>query len=166
LAGKRRRKLSNRGAVSAVISAVLLTAAALALGLVVLHWTYQRSFVANEEYVDTIESNLDKIREKLVFAHIFYNSSGNELTVYLLNCGKSNETSIAEVYLFDNSSEIVYKTEGSEVDLRHLNDDLTQGLNVGEEGYVRLSVSLVADMGYSVYVVTERGRSFAKTFVA
>jgi len=154
--------LFNRHAENTVIANVVLAGVVIALGLATLNWTYQKSSIANDEYADVTEANLASIKEKLVFEYIFYNSSKNELTVYLMNCGKSNDVSLASVYL-SNSSWI---QSFFDIELGLLNGTLTQGLDLGEEGYLKLSVDLAANMSYSIRIITERGRSFDATFIA
>lgn len=156
-----RRLLFNKHAENTVVSSVILAGAVIALGLATLNWTYQKSLIANDEYADVTEANLASIKEKLVFEYIFYNSSENELTVYLMNCGKSNDVSLASVYLSNSS----WVQSFSDIELRFLNGTLTQGLDIGEEGYFQISVSLVANTTYSLRIVTGRGRSFDTTFI-
>ena len=86
-----RRLLFNKHAENTVVSSVILAGAVIALGLATLNWTYQKSLITNDEYADVTEANLASIKEKLVFEYIFYNSSENELTVYLMNCGKTRK---------------------------------------------------------------------------
>jgi len=156
-----RRLLFNKHAENTVVSSVILAGAVIALGLATLNWTYQKSLIANDEYADVTEANLASIKEKLVFEYIFYNSSENELTVYLMNCGKSNDVSLASVYLSNSS----WVQSFSDIELRFLNGTLTQGLDIGEEGYFQISVSLVANTPYSLRIVTGRGRSFDTIFI-
>jgi len=162
LTRKIRRLFFNRRAVSPVISNTILAGAVIALGFTVLSWTYSRSLVFNLEYADVVEANLDKIKEKLVFEYLFYNTSKNELTVYLINCGKSNNVRVANAYLSNNS----WFQPFYDVDLMFLNGTLTQSLDIRDEGYFKLSVNLVANTSYSIHIVTERGRLFDTTFIA
>jgi len=157
-----RRLFFNRRAFSPVISNTLLAGAVIALGFAVLSWTYTRSSVFNLEYADVVEANLDKIKEKLVFEYLFYNTSENTLTVYLMNCGKSNNVSLTNAYLSNSS----WFQSFSDIELMFLNGTLTQSLDIGEEGYFKLSVNLVANTGYSIRIVTERGRLFETPFIA
>lgn len=164
LTRKVRRLFFGRRAVNIVISNLILAGAVVALGFAVLSWTYSRSSVYNMEYANLMEANSDRIREKLVFEYIFYDTSENELTVYLINCGKSNDVSLANVYISNDS----WVQSFSDTELRFLNDTPTQSLDTGEEGYFKLrpSVDLVANTIYSIRIVTERGRLFDTTFIA
>lgn len=157
-----RRLFFDRRATNPVISNAILAGAVIALGFVVFSWAYGRSSVANLEYADVVDANLDKIKEKLVFEYFFYNTSDGELTVYLINCGKSNNVSLFSVYLSNNS----WLQSFSDIDLMFLNGTLTQSLDIRDEGYFKLSVDLVANTSYSIRIVTGRGRLFDTTFIA
>ena len=157
----RRLFLDGRG-VNVVISNVLMACAVIALGFAVLYWTQQKSLDANIEYADTTDENIARIKEKLVFEYVSYNISQKELTVYLINCGKSNDVSLASVYLSNSS----WSKSFFEIELRFLNGVLTQSLDILEEGRFQLSVGLVANTSYFIRLITKRGRLFATTFVA
>lgn len=75
--------------ISPVISTTILAGAVIALGFVVFIWTYNRSLAFNVEYTNVVETDLARIKEKLIFEFVFYNTSDKELTVYMMNCGKS-----------------------------------------------------------------------------
>lgn len=162
LTRKVRRLFFNRHAVNVIISNLIMAGAVVALGFAVLSWTYSWSSVYNTEYANLIEANSDRIKEKLVFEYIFYNASENGLTVYLINCGKSDDVSLANVYLSNSS----WFQSFPDIELRFLNGTLTESLDIGEEGYFQLSVSLVANTSYSIRIVTGRGRCFDATFIA
>jgi hypothetical protein len=155
--------LFNRRAVSVVISNVLLTCAVVTLGLVVTFWAQQRAFEANEGYADTTDENIARIGERLVFEHIFYNYSESTLSVYLINCGKSDGVGLDVLRLSNNSWSQTY----SEIEMKSLNGTEIQSLNVGEEGYFKLPVNLVSFyVSYFMRVTTDRGRQFATSFTA
>lgn len=147
---------------SVVISNVLMACAVVALGFSVFYWAQQRSLDANLDYANTTEENIAGIKEKIVFEYIFYNISQNELTVFLINCGKSNNVSLARVYLSNDS----WTQSFDDIELSFLNDTLAQDLDILDEGYFQLSVDLSANTNYSIRIVTKRGRFFVTTFVA
>jgi len=148
--------------VNVVVSNVILACAVIALGFVVQYWAYQRSLAFNIEYAETVDDDIACIKEKLVIEHVSYNASEKELTVYLLNCGKSNDISLASVYLSDGAwSQSFY-----DIELRFLNGTLTQILDVGEEGYFKLSVDLTPFYKiYTIRIMTGRERLFVETFI-
>lgn len=162
LAREIRRFLSDRRAVSVVISSVLLTATVMALGTAVIIWANSRISIANTEYSDLLDESAARMKERLVFEYVFFNASKKELTVYLLNCGKSNNVSLVNVYLSNDSWIQLFP----DAELKLLNGTATQGLDVNEEGFFKISVSLSVNTSYSIRITTGRGRSFDATFVA
>lgn len=162
LTKRSRRFLLNKRGVNAVISSVILACTVVTLGFVVFYWTQQRAFETNEEYGDTTDENIAKIGERLAFEHIFYNYSENTLSVYLLNCGKSNDVRLETIYLSNSS----WSQTFSDIELKFLNGTETESLNVGEEGYFKLSVNLVSFyMIYSIRVTSVRGSHFETNFI-
>ena len=152
----------DRRGVSVVISNVLMACAVIALGFAVYYWTWLRVSDVNLEYANVTEENIARIREKLDFEYIFYNTSENELTVYLLNWGKSGDVSLASVYL----GNVSWSQSFYDIELRFLNGTLTQSLDILEEGYFQISVALVTNTSYFIRIATGRERLFATTFIA
>jgi hypothetical protein len=100
---KFRKLISNRRGVNAVISSVILAGAVIALGFVALYYTQQKAMESNIQYANNTNDNIASVQEKLSFLHIDYNISINELTVYLMNNGKSDDIGIAKIYLNNDS---------------------------------------------------------------
>jgi len=159
------KMLHNKRAVSAVISNVILVGAVIAVSFVVLAWTQYRSSAYNDDYSEAMNADIAKLKERLAFEYVFYNQSGSKLSVYLMNCGTIDNVTIQTAYIRNNTW---FKTfTKSEIDLKFLNETSTESLSIGEEGYFVLSsVSLVAGKSYSVRVVTRRGSTFDRTFIA
>jgi len=134
----------------------------IALGFAVLLYTQNRAVEGNMQYADNTDKNISTIQEKLAFEHIHNNGSLNELTVFLINCGKSDEIALARAYLTKDS----WSQSFEDVELKLLNGTITQGLDVLEEGFFQLSIDLEEGTSYSIRVVTTRGRNFVTTFVA
>lgn len=161
LTRKIRALLLDRRAVSVAISNLVLVATVISLGTVVIVWANSRIFILNTEYADLVDANSARIREDIIFEYIFYNTSGSELLVYLTNFGGSNNVSLANVYLSNDS----WYQFSPDVELRFLNDTLTQSLDIQEQGYFKISTSLVATTSYSIRIVSRRGRLFEAIFV-
>lgn len=153
--------LKKRG-ISQVISTTILAGAVIALGFVVFTWTYNRSLAFNREYANVVETDLARIKEKLVFEFAFYNTSDKELTVYMINCGKSNNVSLTNAFLSNSS----WYQSFTNIELTLLNETSVESLDVNEEGCLKITVDLVVQSSYSIRVVTGRGRAFETTFVA
>ncbi len=152
----------NKRGTSQVISSTILAGAVIAMGFMVLGWTYSRSAVFNLEFANAVDTNLDRLKEKLVFEFVFYNSTGKELAIYLLNCGQSNSMNLTNAFLSNSS----WYYSFPDIELMFLNGSSTESLDIDDERYVTLTVDLVADSRYSLRIVTERGRGFVTTFVA
>lgn len=158
------RFLSDKRALSEVISATMMAGTVITLSVVVLAWSQNISSNYNYQYSQTVSTEVDKLREKLVFEHAS-NTSSNTIRAYLLNCGAIDDVGIKTVYVI-NSSNVVIGTFSSST-LKFLNGTVTQNLDRGQEGYVDLSpVSLMHKAYYSVKIVTVRGALFDSNFVA
>jgi hypothetical protein len=155
------RIFSNKKAENTVVASAILAGAVIALGFVTLGWVNQRTSIANDQYADVLDTNLESIKEQIVFEYLFYNSNESNLTVYLMNCGKSDNVNLATAYLSNSTW-----TESFDIsNLRLLNGTLTQNLDIDDEGYISINVSLLASNTYSIRLITERGRAFDFTFI-
>jgi len=159
------KMLHNKRAVSAVISNVILTGAVIAVSFVVLAWTQYRSSAYNDQYSEAMNADIAKLKERLAFEYVFYDSSAQNLTVYLMNCGTINDTIVKTVYVATSSGEWIEVF--SDIILTSFDGSQTVDyLSIGEEGKFALSpINLVAG-AYSVRVVTGRGSTFDHTFIA
>jgi len=157
-----RKIVLDKKAISVAVSSVILTTVVVVLGFVLLSWTYGKSLTMNTEYNEAVDSNVAKLKEKIVFEYLFYNKSKNELSAYLLNCGKSNNVSIVNVFIKNGTWFKVFPRPK----LRFLNGTSTESLDINEEGYFALNVNLQTGVTYSIRIITERGRIFETTFVA
>lgn len=160
--------LHGRRAVSVVVSNVILVGAVIAVSFVVLSWAQYRSSAYNEQFGEAMDADIAKLKERLAFEYVFYNASAQNLTVYLMNCGTVNDTTVKTVYVTTSTGELIEVF--SSITLLHFNGDenADQDLDRGEEGYFVLSSldDLVAETSYSVRVVTGRGSTFDHTFIA
>jgi hypothetical protein len=158
--------LHGRRGVSAVVSNVILTGAVIAVSFVVLAWTQYRSSAYNDEYSEVMDADIAKLKERLAFEHVFYDEDGGDLSVYLMNCGKINDTTVKTVYVTTDTGKV--KEVFSNINLTDFNDVKTadQDLDRGEEGYFVLSsLGLEPDTSYLVRVVTGRGSTFDYMFI-
>ena len=157
------RLIQNRRAVSAVISNVILVGAVIAVSFVVLFWAQYRSSAYNRQYSETMSSDIARLKERLIFEYVFYEEDGQNLTVYLMNCGTIDNVTVQTVYVRNNSWFTVF----SGIVLRFLNGTLAEDLDIREEGYfIVSSISLVPGESYSVRIITERGSVFESSFAA
>ena len=166
LIGTIRRLFLDRRAISSVLSNVMLASVVLSLGFGMQYWVYWRSIEYNNQYGILVDDSIAKMKEKLVFEHIFYNGSDNNLTVYLINCGGISDTSISSVSLSNGSSSWSETFYAGEIELKFPNGTETEVLDILEEGYFRLPVDLVDDRSYVILMITGRGKAFVTTFIA
>jgi hypothetical protein len=80
----------NRRAISAVISNIILIGAVVSVGLVALTYARSASINYQSEYAETINSDINKIKESLTFEYAYYSS--NQLTLYVMNSGPVDVT--------------------------------------------------------------------------
>jgi hypothetical protein len=163
---KLRRLFFDRRAISSVISNVLLASVVLGLGFAVQYYVYWRSVEYNRQYGALVDDSIAKIKEKLVFEHIFYNASDYNLTVYLMNCGRINDASIATVTVSLSNGSWLETFYEEEIKLKFPNGTQAEGLDILEEGYFQLPVGLVDDRSYAILIVTGRGKAFVTNFTA
>jgi archaellum component FlaF (FlaF/FlaG flagellin family) len=150
----------SRRAVSAVISNIILIAAVIVVGFVMLGWSQSQSAIYNNQYSNAVKSDTDQLRERVVFEYIYYDKTGNILTVYLMNSGTIGGVSITTAY--------VNNTAYAAPALCLLSGTPTLSLNATQEGYFSISPSpsLTLQKSYPITIVTGRGSSFVATFYA
>ncbi len=156
----------SRKAISAVISAVILTAATITMSLAILQWTLSRSSNYQEEYSQVMDSEIDRLKERLALEFAFYNSTQKEVRPYLFNWGTVDNVE-PQVIRLSNSS---WLKAFSNFTLRFLNGTAIpdEALDIGQEGYLALSTapaSLKVGAYYYISVVTKRGTTFTWSFV-
>lgn len=159
--------ISNKKAVSAVISATILTGVAIALGFAVLFWGQSRSSDYARNYGQTTDAEIAKLKERLTVEYVFYNSTSKTVRIFMLNSGAINNVTIQSVYVRNSTWNWV---TSSPLSLKFFNGTAIpdQGLDMGEEGYVdvALSVALTAGKYYFVRIVTVRGSIYEADFIA
>jgi archaellin len=153
------RPLKNKHAVSAVISNMILVAAVIAVGFSMLAWTQSQSSNYTNQYGRAISSDIDQLKERIVFEYIYYDNAKKNLTVYLMNSGTIGNVNITTVY--------VNNTPNSTIALRLLSSGASiSSLNATQEGYFSLSPFPILALGtnQSIRIITWRGSSFVGTF--
>lgn len=77
----------NRKSISPVLSAVILAAAIIAVGVIVLMWiSGHSSMVIRQSQIDLLRSE-QAAKENLVIVHVTYNAGEGKVIMYLLNMG-------------------------------------------------------------------------------
>ena len=173
LAGARRKRLiKSRRAVSVVVSNLILIAAVIAVGFVVLAFTNSQSNNYVTEYGKTVSADIDQLRETLAFEYAFYNRTGfapnnGSLTLYFINAGSVNNVNSTSVLLMGTTGSNSSWSTTIPVSTMHFlgSNIITKGLDIGQEGYVVLPIRL-APGSYLVKMTTWRGSIFEYTFDA
>ena len=157
---------SDKRAISVALTTMIITAGVIAAGIAVLYWATSWGNVANEQYSATVANSQSAIEERLAFEYTTYYAG--QLTVYLINNGMSNNVSIARVYIWDSSSQLIGTYTPDTPGLRDIASGAAipgNSLDKGEEAYFTVAVSPSLTSGYYTFrVVTERGRNFDGSF--
>lgn len=161
------RFLSDKRALSDVISATMMAGTVITLSFVVFAWSQNLSSNYNHQYSQTMGAEIDRLKEKLVFEYVS-NISSNKVRAYLLNCGAIDNVTIKTVYII-HSNNTVLKIF-SNPPLTFIKDyGNPNQFDRRDEVYVDLylsPVTLIYKAYYSVRIVTERGAIFDSNFVA
>ncbi len=159
-----RKLITNKRAVSAVISNMLLIAAVIAVGFVALGYARSTSNNYVAEYGQTVNSDIAKLKETIAFEYAFYNATGygsanGSLTVFFMNAGSINDITI-------KNSAVGNFTFNCTGQTKFLNSTLTSAFDIGEEGYFTqpLNTTLVSGTVYTVKILTGRGSTFVYNF--
>jgi len=153
----------SKRAVSAVISNIILIAAVITVGFVMLSWSQSQSTIYNNQYSNAIKTDTDQLQERIALEACF-NSTPTNLKVYLMNPGPVNVT-IKTVYVASQSGSPIhygftlYNFLDQPVPGKILN--ATTGMR---EGYVLISPITLSRGSYSIRIITARGSTFVFTF--
>ena len=154
--------IHDKKAATVAVSTVIITSAAVALGFAVLYWAQSKTDSLNSQFNEEMEADIARLREKITFECVFYDSVNNELYVYVFNCGKSDDVTIVAAYVRNDT----WMESFSDIQLRFLNGTVTESLDTGEHAYIKLSVDLTTDSIYTIRLITGRGRIFETSFAA
>jgi hypothetical protein len=151
------RKCFDRRALTPVISSIIMASVVIALSFGVLAWAQFRTSDYAENYGETTDAEIARLKERLTVEYISYDGSSGNLSIYLLNCGAIDDVKIESVRIKND-------TGYNEL----LNGTLVpEDLDRGEEGYLLLSCgTLTAGTYYFVNILTERGSIIDSGFVA
>jgi len=156
----------NKRAINNAVSATIMTSVVIALGLSVFTWAQARSSDYNSEFSETVDTETAKLKEKLAFEYIFYDStSSDNLTVFLLNCGTIDDVKIKTVYIYNSGGAPIQIFSDPPLYLFHGSEEIPdQDLDIQEEGRIVLPADLPGGF-YNIKIVTVRGATFDTDFV-
>ncbi len=160
--------LTNKRAASVALTTMIITAGVLAAGITILYWTYSMGNIANQEYSTAVSTSQDAIKENIGFEYIHYNPEQNTLTLYLINCGKTDDMKIVGIYIYDASSTLVasyHSTTQESIQLNYFDPAQTSWDPGVEVHFDFVPDNTLADTSYyTLRLITQRGRNFDTTF--
>ena len=150
---------TNRRAINAVLSNLILIAAVLAVGFTVLIWSQYQSANYQMQYSGDVNANIAKVQEKIVFQYVVREADGH-LSVYVLNCG-SRDVTILQVYVNGHncSSAFTLSPFGSGTSVVPLGAGAQAKIDITVPTLVPSPIS----SPYLVKIVTERGTNFVSS---
>lgn len=148
--------VNDRRAISPVVSHLILIAVVIVMGFAALAYARTISTNYQAEYHQSVNSQIETLKENLAFECVFYNSAG-DVQVYFINAG-SISVNIDKVYLSTSSNNVSYT-------VKYLNGTLSSNhsLSPGDERQIYVQETLSSGT-YTVRVITDRGSSFAYSF--
>jgi hypothetical protein len=151
----------NKRAVSAVISNLILIGAVLAIGLVALGYARSTSINYQTEYAQTMNSDINKIKESLTFEYAHYSS--NQLTMYVMNSGPVNVTiksisinsspvssSSLTIYRMSDNQQIINNVIAKGTEVKIVLD--TSGMTHSGENSVKITSRSDSNFAYNFFV--------------
>ncbi len=157
----------NRRAVSAIVSNLILIAAVVAVGFSVLVYANTQSNDYRTQYSQSVNSDINRIKETLAFEYAYYNLTSGNLTLYFMNSGTIGNVNITSLTIRSNSaSNSSWSAIFTNVTMHYMvGGAATTALSVGQEGYVKAHV-LLSSGSYKAQVTTWRGSVFEYAFGA
>ena len=182
-AKKLRSFLFDKRAVSVALSTLIISAGVVAAGIAVLYWARSWGAIADQQYSNSVAQSQAAISERIAFEYIAYskfNSTLGTLSVFIINCGLSNNVSIARMYIWNSQSVPIGTfpvSPQTSLTLYNITSNSaipnSQGLSVGNDGYFNVTMASPGPSGlfstssgsfYIVRVVTASGRNYDGSF--
>ena len=140
-----------------MISSIIMASVVIALSFAVLAWSQIRTSDYAENYGETTDAEIARLKERLTVEYIFYNGSSGNLSIYLLNCGAIGNVTIESVRV-QNDTETMFFNSTVIPDL-YLDMEKTGCLIVP-------NITLTEGENYFVRIWTIRRSLFDLEFVA
>jgi hypothetical protein len=159
----------NKRGLSPIFATIILATIIIVFGSVAYYYSSNLTTSTTNNYSNSISTSQQSISERLAFENVLYNSSSRILTVYIINCGSSNDVKINSVFLYDTNHTIIHVYSVSDVPnlitkLKTIDGGtLISGnsLNVGKEGVFTVTgVSLTPGSIYNIELITKNGSAF------
>jgi hypothetical protein len=164
---KAKKLLQDKRAVSVALSTMIITAGVVAMGIAILYWAYAWGKVATIEISNGMQSDSNAIEERIGYEYV--SAQGTQVTVNIINWGKTGNVSVARVYIWDNDHNPVELTTDKTLMEIDSPNNLISGntLNPRQEGKftITTSANLEGNSIFTIRIVTERGRTFDYSFI-
>ena len=160
----------GKRALSPIFATLILAAIVIIFGSVAYYYASNVTTTATNQYTASAQQNQQSVSERIAFESVTYASS--KLTVYVLNCGTSDNVQITGVFLYDSNHQLqgAYSSgpSGKISGLSPIDAGTpipTNSLNVGKEGSFTVTLSQSLSPGfYTVHIITARGNNFDYDF--
>jgi hypothetical protein len=170
----------DKRALSPIFATVLLATIIIAFGSVAYYYASNVTTAATNNYVGTLSDSQQSIGERIGFENVAYDQFSTTLTVYIVNCGSTNNVKINSVFIY-NSNHVIVRTpySGSQIlPLRPIDNGTPtptplpgNALNVGKEAFFSVlnvkstdGTPLAAGSIYTIHLITQSGSSFDYAF--
>ena len=150
--------IGNLHAVNTVIANMILIAAVIVMGFVVLSYVLSNSNDYQTEYQQTVSTEIQKLKESLAYEYIYYNSTSKELSIYVMNAGTIN-LQVDKVYLNTATESFAFRI----FDLSG-QEKTAKTIAVRQERIIIVSNLDLSSGVYTVKLMTTRGLIFANNF--
>ena len=163
--GPKKLSMKNRRGVSQIIGSLMVLALVAAVGSVILFQGLAQINAFNHELtIHDTERNL-ALRELVIFEHVWFDSSGTDVILYLANVG-STDTTIATVTIVKlDTQELILREEilagntivlEDHIELKVPNADLSNWTSLGPQW----DDDYYLDKDYKISIVTSKGNFF------
>jgi len=150
--------IGNLHAVNTVIANMILIAAVIVMGFVVLSYVLSNSNDYKTEYQQTVSAEIQKLKETLAYEYIYYNSTSKELSIYVMNAG-TIDLQVDKVYLNTATESFAFRI----FDLSG-QEKTDKTIAVRQERIIIVSNLDLSSGVYTVKLMTTRGLIFANNF--
>jgi len=166
----------DKRALSPIFATVLLASIIIVFGSVAYYYASNITTTTTNDYVSTLSDSQQAMSERIGFENVVYDQSSTALTVYIINCGSTNNIKINSVFIYDASHTIVGAYSGNSISPLTPIDGTTptptpitgNALNVGKEAYFTVTLtgpSLTSGSIYTIHLITQSGSYFDHDFV-
>jgi archaellum component FlaF (FlaF/FlaG flagellin family) len=170
----------DKRALSPIFATVLLATIIIIFGSVAYYYSSNITTVATNNYVSALSDSQQSMTERISFENVVYDQSSTTLTVYIFNCGSTNNVKINSVFIYDSNHNIEGTPySGSQIlPLQPIDERAPtptpitgNALNVGKEAFFDVlnvkstsGTPLNDNSIYTIHLITQSGSHFDYDF--